>query len=372
MSRLRSLGLAFVAFAIIGGCGGRELSLGKPGDDPTGEQVPGGGPIPSGAAVAPTCTPLSTTPATLATFTDQSPSPASFASFGTTLFVGVSFHPNGDQTPKGALLEVPVGSAAKLAADTFISGRVHADARRLIFTKGVPIPTGPQSWGFDYPNVLVHDRSSGQVRTLRNSEGTYVAAGDVAVTKKGDLYWITRGATLGSWLHHWDGSAADPTVVASGENLQNLQADDDSIYYRAITPSNVTYFSARPGVNPRELWQSSQAPVGAVSAVDDKLVYLLVPLGHGAATLSVMPKTGGEPTVVPTPEWPLTIGQDLIVDETHLYWASSDAVLRMPKGGGAHEVFWEEPNRWVQGIRVDACNVYWTVVNPGAVMARKK
>ena len=62
------------------------------------------------------------------------------------------------------------------------------------------------------------------------------------------------------------------------------------------------------------------------------------------------------------------------MDDTHIYWVNNGevALYRAPKNGGAVETVWDVPNRWVVDLAVDACNIYWTVLNPPELYARAR
>lgn len=63
------------------------------------------------------------------------------------------------------------------------------------------------------------------------------------------------------------------------------------------------------------------------------------------------------------------------MDAESVYWVDEheqSTIVRMRKSDGTLERIPSGPNRYVQALAVDACNVYWAVANPAAIYARSK
>jgi hypothetical protein len=338
------------------GCGGKNLSLGDP-DGGTSLSVP-----------PPQC---KTVPLTSLGVLAHSPQPSALAVVGPTLFIGTEDF--GEADPAGEIVELPIGGTARVAASgDYLSGVVLANERQIIFPKGVATPTGPNGFAFGYPNVLVHDRATGNLRTLSTpTDSEHPAVGPIAQTKDGGVYWLASDGNMGPMhLVHWDGTSADPAVVTSAPGLQNLVSDGTDVYYRQINEHDLgaKYFSVHAGAEPVKLWTSDPQNLMVVEAVDDERLYLT---RQGGGTMVAIPKSGGEPTTILS-DSSLTAVHYIAVDDHHVYWAADDVLRRVPKNGGPIEIVARESGHWIQSVLFDECNVYWTRVNPAEVMMQSK
>ena len=321
-------------------CGGEDLSLGE---------------LPSTKTNTNTCVAVAATPTSVGKLQGE-PLRDSLTAAGASLFVGIETEPA--PAARAKLLELAAGRPAKdVVLNDFAGGVIFADANRIVFKKAAPSsPT-------EYVNVVVQNRADGQVRTLPNPAGDFVM--DVAVTRSGDVYWVTGDDESRRWVVHSDGTAAPPTIVAEGRFV-TLQTDGEEVYYRTAVAEGLGIFRARGGSAPVEVWRASD--LGHLLAVDETRIFLASGGGHGLATLQAMPKAGGEPILL---EEDFNISTRLITDDTHVYWSTVDSVVRMPKAGGQKETVVAEPGG-LQAFTVDACNVYWTRRSPSEVMARAK
>lgn len=318
-------------------CGGEALSLGEP------------------PARADACVAVAATPTSVGLL-QGGPLWDSLTTAGSSLFVGIETEPA--PAARAKLLELAAGRPAMdVMRDDFTGGVIFADAKQIVFKKGVPMSPNR------YLNVLVKNRATGQLRTLPNPAGDFVL--DIAVTRNGDVYWLTGEGRGGRWLLHSDGTAATPAILGEGE-LASLQTDGEEVYYRATDAEGQSIFRARAGSAPVEVWRAPD--VSHILAVDESRIFLVSGGGHGLATLHAMPKAGGAPILIEEDFNTLT---RLIADATHLYWSTTDSVVRMAKEGGVKETVVTEPGG-LATFTVDACNVYWTRRSPFEVMARAK
>jgi hypothetical protein len=132
-----------------------------------------------------------TTPTSFSLPSDQAPQQIGLKPIGTSLFVGTELFAM--EPRRGNVLELTLGAPAKVAVyGEYIGGLISANTKRVAFSKAIAVSTGPSSWAFEYPNVLVYDRTTGALRTLPNPAGDYVNASDIAMTNNGDVYWISR------------------------------------------------------------------------------------------------------------------------------------------------------------------------------------
>jgi hypothetical protein len=369
--------------AVLGACGGRDISLGNPNPAGDGPGEAGAGTVPEAGATAPNggdatpapvttrpgCTTLPTTPQSLG-FPSPTGTAYALAPASSKLLVSIS-----DDTPKFSVFGVPLPNGSPAVAEIDQGAPpVFLDGQSIVYRRYVATSTGPQSWAFSYPEVVV--RTAGNDLTLPNPPGTKDVL-EVAMNPTGQVFWITwnENQTGGQAISRWDPTTQATDVIAHGDDFMGLYADDAAIYWMSVT-SRIEIDSLPFASGTIVTLLSSPAAINAGSPRlqgQDATKLYFTNDGDSAGVLYAISKTGGQTQTVATLGAQLLY--PLVADDTHLYWADygdQSALRRMPRGGGPIETISALPNRYVQALTVDACNVYWSIVNPDEIFGRGK
>lgn len=325
---------------------------------------------PLDGAMMAACVPAGATPRVLL---DQPPlEPEQLAIEGTTLYFGArtASLPN----PAGALYRMPTsGGKPELFADKdFVSGSIAVNADSVIYRKAVVTPVGMGAT-IDYPNVLLRSKRDGSVLSLDNPPGhNYV---DSLVVTPGSILWGSRGTMGPRSLSRWDVAKKSAAVLATVTNYSAMFSDDTDLFHARFVGSEVV-FEAIPlgGGAPRELKRflyDPPNPAILLGLSDGRLYFSADPK---SGMVETMPTSGGPSTALVTISGGV-VSRPFHIDDTHVYWTeqlNQQRLIRLKKAGGTPETFIDQAGQYVQAVTTDACNVYWTVVNPPRIMVRSR
>ena len=398
------LAVCSISLAAVGGCGRRGLSKVDAGDsgvnqDPDGATVPdvpsageaeasstgeadasGAGqtdlptqPGPDVGAETLPCTPELQKPTSLGLLGGDLHG-SGIALLGDRLFVGVEDRISLDGQIVGVSLSTGATTTFPLGSNIPVSLTARQDA--LFYAQGAVEANSSQGgWAITYTRVARLDLQTGQVSLFDNPpDFASPMVGLVVGNAKGDIFWaVSDGWSPLSVLMGWDPSTgAAKTVLPAGQIL-DVWTDPSTLYWRSVNESNhVVLLSMPVGGGPVSVlveWLDPVANVPGLLGMDDEQLYY-TKYGDIPSGIMAMPKGGGEgKTIVPNVDPTLHA-----IDDTHIYWVNNGevALYRAPKNGGAVETVWDVPNRWVVDLAVDACNMYWTVLNPPEIYARAK
>jgi hypothetical protein len=198
--------------------------------------------------------------------------------------------------------------------------------------------------------------------------------GTVVGNANGDIFWVVSdGWGPPSVLMGWDPSTGAAKTVLPAGQIMDAWTDPSALYWRSLNDANHVVLSSMPiGGGPVSVlveWLDPVPNVPPLLGMDDEHLYYAkfddIPSG-----IMAMPKGGGEGKTIVSNVRPARFA----LDDTHLYWVndSEAAVYRAPKNGGPVETVWAASGRWVVDLAVDACNIYWTVLNQPELYARAK
>jgi hypothetical protein len=342
--------------------------------------------VTSDSAPAPTCSPGPTTPVQLATIDAPSmPTLNAIVVSGGFVYYGVQDLTDPSQAPTGAIFSVPIagGTPNRIMASDYVIGQIAADGANLYYGKAVSSSSAPGSWSTSTSTVLALPVGNGPVQALPNPPGTVYVAGIMTNGTPGVL-WRTPQSVLTTpgAIVRWTPSSDLTTSLYSTTGILGMLADADTIYWQASpdAQSDVGLYSMPIAGGTPNLLRHAPAPSkgGPVQQLLglDATHLVFSPDGSGGA-ISRMDKSGGnEAVIVPSGA---AIGR-FHVDDTWVYWGTTatvdsgigqnEVLTRVRIAGGTPETIAQAAV--ILGITSDACNVYWTVVNPPAVMMQAK
>jgi hypothetical protein len=141
----------------------------------------------------------------------------------------------------------------------------------------------------------------------------------------------------------------------------DLAIDDRSIYVARRSPNAIEELPLEGGAGSL-LWQSaSSTTTGSPYAIALDATHVHAALTQGSAVLVSVPKAGGAPRGLATENPHYDSGLfGLAANDTHVFWASQNKVLRIPKGGGVVEPILAEGNGDPRGVLYHEGTLYWT------------
>jgi hypothetical protein len=390
------LAVCSLSLAAVGGCGRRGLSKVDGGDsgvnqDPDGATVPD---VPStgetdasgaGQTDLPTqpgsdvggetlpCTAAPQEPTSLGLLGGDLPG-SGIALLGDRIFVGVEDRVSLDGQIVGVSLNTGATTTFPLGSNIPVSLTARQDA--LFYAQGaVEANSSSGGWAITYTHVARLDLQTGQV-SLFDNPPDFVSpmVGTVVGNANGDIFWVVSdGWGPPSVLMGWDPSTGTAKTLLPPGQIMDVWTDPSTLYWRSVNEANhVVLLSMPVGGGPVSVlveWLDPVANVPGLLGMDDEQLYC-TKYGDIPSGIIAMPKAGGEgKTIVPNVDPTLHA-----MDDTHIYWVNNGevALYRAPKNGGAVETVWDVPNRWVMDLAVDACNIYWTVLNPSELYARAR
>ena len=291
--------------------------------------------------------------------------PASPLPNGLAVHEGVLYVGTLDSGPEGTVYRVQAsgGPFEAYVRDAYTSGPFSFDSTHVYFMKGIGTATGPSSWGFSYPNVVAKDLGTGVELTIPNPVmGT--VSGPMGNAAPG-VFWSTVSVDdQQDGITRWD-PATGTSMLMTGVGLRGLLVDDRRFYWASLEEDGSVLFSSDSltGGLPT-VWQTfpPNRSIPTLVAIDAASIYFELDTQFGP--LQKAPKAGGAAVTVVAGA-PSEAG--VVVDGDFVYWAdgmTQSQLLRVSVDGGTPEVLWDEPNRYVQGIATDGCDVYFTVENP--------
>lgn len=189
--------------------------------------------------------------------------------------------------------------------------------------------------------VLAVDKRSGAVTSLTRRRGFGIVASG------SDVYFCERGTPN---LLRVGKRGGAPTVVSDRSACLELVSHRGELFSSLVDRGAVWNVDAG-----QEIVQGLSKPEGIASDGDRLFI-------TSVESIAILDGTGSARTrVVPLPaRYP----RRLAVDDAHVYWVEYQAksVFRMPKAGGAAEMFTDSPDSPVGGgIWLDGAYVYWAV-----------
>gem|GEM_PF-5613603 len=266
------------------------------------------------------------------------------------------------------------------------SGRftLHGDA--LAFVR-VLDPGGTNEENPRKEAIVLRDRKSGAETVLANPRSTtYVNA---MLPHASGLYWTSReyradkpasivrmapGATSGVELATIDNATG---LVADGHDVFYVRWVRDELGKHEIRIEAVPADGGTPRVLRRMAYDSRK--FWSLVGVDTKELYFTEENTDASGTIGA-----GSVVAIPKDASDLLGGRIVVegqrfsgspvLDPDYVTWIDQEAqavIRRVPRSGGAVQRLagTEDSLRYVQGLTVDRCNVYWSVVNPPAIYA---
>jgi hypothetical protein len=372
-----SLGLG--ASSVLAGCG-RTGMVAPAGDSSpiAADAAPGSDRTPAGCAPAPVaaCPPGPSVPASLGRL-DDAGSVFDIAVHGDRLLAGMLVEAPIEERPRGRIATIAVPSGARGSREVPDGIPVHLQVAggALIYQLEVAVPT-TGAWRFDYDEVLRWDLTTDALAVLEPPAG-YVNESYpmVASNASGQVFWNVVGQQE-SALAMWDPCVGQTTVLVEDYQIDGVHADATTVFWDGRDAARHQTMSSMPiAGGPVQRIYVKQSPPGNSDRVwvgidGESLYYIIV--NDSAAGILAMPKAGGEGHTVVAGADPWVRPQ---IDDVHVYWADwseQNALRRAPKTGGATEVLWSEPQRWIQDLAIDECNIYWAVANPFEIFYQAK
>jgi hypothetical protein len=303
------------------------------------------------------------------------------AVYGDRVFAGTTVDsPSGDPTGGEVFsMSMSTGISTTFKLDGSFPTMLVAQRDALFYIQCTNVPIGVKAWRADCTNVVSMDLQTGMASKLDNPP-EYSSPGieSLVGNNKGELYWaIHDDWTSSVGLVRWDPMSRSATTLLQRKRASALVADDESLYWQEPDASSHVLFLSTPmvGGTVAQLYQSPAAipDTTTLEAVDDRSIYYSN--SHDiAAGIMAMPKGGGQSmTVVPNVDLFVDLGH--AIDDTYVYWvdyAKQDTLRRTLKTDSTQtETIWSGPG-WVKGVLVDACNIYWIVESPSAILVRAK
>lgn len=236
-------------------------------------------------------------------------------------------------------------------------------------------------------SLVLRDRDSGIERVLENPGG----AGHVAALRShaSGVYWSSRPADT-SGPTSISRFAAEQKELATLGNHSSLVTDGQRLFFTQFiersTAVEIRAVSVEGGSAPTTFlagFDSRNEFVQVFAADDNELFYAVSRLESGGTLREgEIRATTKDGRVTRT----IAVGQSfggisdlpVVRDAEHLTWVDAEAqadILRVKHAPGTHAVeriVGTEATRYVRGVTTDACNVFWTVVNPPAVYGRSR
>jgi hypothetical protein len=298
-------------------------------------------------------------------------------SFGDRLTVGGVVNQAIDLTPRGRVVSISVrdGHMTSDDLDDGIPKDIHAAGPALVYTPGAPQAL-PGGWRFNYTRVVRSDGESNERLELAQPTGVTLADDSRLTTNaKGEIFWIATGSGE-SAIAGWDPATGTTSVRARTPSIVDVWADTANLYWKGADETGYVTLTSAPttGGGKSTLYRSSSTSwtgTPDLVGIDDVDLYYVLS-GKPEAGIMAMPKEGGigrTAVANATPRLPLCLS------DQHIYWAEDtdgNAIRRAAKDSGEAELVWSAPNRWIQAMTIDACNVYWVVANPFEVFYRAK
>jgi len=243
----------------------------------------------------------------------------------------------------------------------------------VVYRLGTPeaIPGG---WQFNYDHVIRWDLPTDQTLELGLPPGRATdPLASLAANPQGQIFWNVKGDS-DDGIAMWDPATGESTLAVEASRILGVLDDASNLYWPGYDESYRGIISSRAisggpvallYVAPSPIPDGEATPIG----IDEISLYYTLYADSAGGILAV-PKTGGAGhTIVPNAQPSLALS----FDRTHIYWvdqSDGSTLRRTPKTGGPTEMLWSGPNRWIQTITVDDCNVYWVAANPFEVFYR--
>jgi hypothetical protein len=228
------------------------------------------------------------------------------------------------------------------------------------------------TWQVTYDKIVRWDLETDLSIELPLPDGMSLYRPLLAANDTGEIFW-TGFSNFRDGIAMWDPCTRASTLVLGDLMVEFLFADTSAVYWLGEGPSSSTDSISSLPIGGGPISQSRISGRGTPDRMwmDDSGVYYTREWEPGPG-ISVMPKTGGAGhTVIPN----VTLGVGLVFDDASIYWSDdsdNSTLRRTAKSGGPSEILWSSPNRWLQAIAVDDCNVYWVVSNPFELFYRAR
>jgi hypothetical protein len=272
--------------------------------------------------------------------------------------------------PRLREVNVRTGVDAWVDADGFGGGRVARWGAQLAYVQGTP----------NTSTVALLDLDTGTQTSAANPNGASSAEGLVA--DGSGVYWLTRTKAAPSQLTVVRRDrASNVRVLTALRNYTTLHTDEKEVFYTRYVGTAMR-FEAVPigGGEPRTLKGFRDlAFQRAIVLVDATRVWYVEQEtgGHGvngAGALHSIEKNGTNDRIWLRNQF--FSGFNFNGDPAWFYWIDStrpNGVMRVRLRESAEvERIETGPQRWVNTIASDRCNVYWSVVNPPALYGRSR
>jgi hypothetical protein len=263
------------------------------------------------------------------------------------------------------------GVPVKVDVESYVGGAFGVLGTRLVTLRGKTTPV-EDGWLLDYPNVLVHDTTSGKTETLQNPRAApYVY--ELLVHPAG-VYWTSgeldarTALPIASSISRWDPATGAVTEIASDARPFSIFTDGKEVFYERRDEDEQRFEAvAVTGGQPRtvKVIPHELATWWMLEAVDASALYLTRSAvdENGkvfSSQLIAMDRAGSHERILSE-----GICWDVVAATNHVYWADMDArlLMRVPRTGGTTEVVWEEPRgdrNTPNMLAADTCNIYWT------------
>jgi hypothetical protein len=164
-------------------------------------------------------------------------------------------------------------------------------------------------------------------------------------------------------------AAADWQIVADNQwSPEGIAVDEKSIYWTNVGAQTVMRV-AKSGGKPVVLADRQPSPYGI--AVDAKSIYW-IDWGPGPqrGVVMILPKRGGKPRVLAEAAGD-PIGQEIAVDDTHVYFTRGKDLVRVAKSGGAVGVI-ASGVQTVTSLALDGTHVYAASADTEALVRAPK
>lgn len=242
-----------------------------------------------------------------------------------------------------------------VVSDVHWSGGVAVDSRNAYWISVLPPDCSPCNGSFD--SVMSVPLRGGANTTLASGYYEPTIGGSRIAVDSASVYWTgtdLNSATAAVWKVPVGGGAATPLASSSTADVEDPVLHATSVYWIAGgTEGDSAVMRAALSGGAATTLANSSCIYGPL-AVDAAHVYwfdchdlLETPLG-GGATVTLAG----------------SVGIDLTVDSTSVYWTSTDeagdsAVLKIPVDGGNPVTLASAAGKAAGSIAVDSTSVYW-------------